>query len=68
VCTIIIPKNSADIYEIWSTKVLTSDQGSEFNNSPDTMLMEMLGIDHRLKTPYHPQVQRDAMHMLVDYY
>ena len=27
-------------------KVLTSDQGSEFNNSLDTMLMEMPGIDH----------------------
>lgn len=44
-------------------KVLTSDQGSEFNNSLDTMLMEMLGIDHSLTTPYHPQVQKDAVHM-----
>lgn len=48
-------------------KVLTSYQGSEFNNSLDTMLMEMLGIDHRLTTPYHPQVrtERDAMRVHV---
>ena len=37
-------------------RVITSDQGSEFNNSLDTELMEMLGIEHRLTTPYHPQV------------
>ena len=30
--------------------------GSEFNNFLDTELMEMLGIEHRLTTPYHPQV------------
>ena len=38
-------------------RVVTSDQGSEFNNSLDTELMDMLGIDHRLTTPYHPQVK-----------
>ena len=37
--------------------MITSDQGSEFNNSLDTELMDMLGIDHRLTTPYHPQVE-----------
>ena len=44
-------------------KVLTSDQGSEFNNSLDTLLMEMLGIDHWLTTPYHPWVCH-GVHML----
>ena len=37
-------------------KVITSDQGGEFNNSLDTELMKTMGIDHRLTTPYHPQV------------
>lgn len=40
-------------------KVLTSDQGNEFNNPRDAMLMEMLGIDHPLTTPYHPQVNAE---------
>ena len=43
-------------------RVITSDQGSEFNNSLDTELMEMLGIEHRLTTPYHPQVGMKYMH------
>ena len=43
-------------------RVITSDQGSEFNNSLDTELMEMLGIEHRLTTPYHPQVCMIYMH------
>ena len=46
-------------------KVLTSDQGSKFNNSLDTILMEMLGIDHRLTTPYHPQVRTEGCYMYV---
>ena len=37
-------------------KVITSDQGREFNNSLDTELMKTMGINHRLTTPYHPQV------------
>ena len=37
-------------------RVITSDQGSEFNNALDLRLMEMLGVEHRLTTPYHPQV------------
>ena len=37
-------------------KVITSDQGSEFNNNLDKKLMKMINIDHRLTTPYHPQV------------
>ena len=37
-------------------KVITSDQGSEFNNNLDKKLMKMMNIDHRLTTPYHPQV------------
>ena len=37
-------------------RVITSDQGGEFNNALDTELMEMMGIEHRLTTPYHPQI------------
>jgi len=37
-------------------KVLTTDQGTEFNNKLNKELMRTLGIDHRLTTPYHPQV------------
>ena len=36
--------------------VITSDQGKEFNNRPDKTLMNLLGIEHRLTTPYHSQV------------
>ena len=35
------------------SRVITSDQGSEFNNALDSRLM---GIERRLTTPYHPQV------------
>ena len=38
-------------------KVVTSDQGKEFNNALNKELMKKLGIDHRLTTPYHPQVR-----------
>ena len=34
-------------------RVVTSDQGKEFNNH----LNAELDIDHRLTTPYHPQVR-----------
>ncbi len=34
-------------------KVLTTDQGTEFNNKLNKELMRTLGIDHRL---IHPQV------------
>ena len=37
-------------------KVITSDQGKEFNNNLNKQLMVKLGVDHRLTTPYHPQV------------
>ena len=37
-------------------KVITSDQGSEFNNKLNDEFMERLKIEHRLTTPYHPQV------------
>ncbi len=37
-------------------RVITSDQGWEFHNDLDDRLMAMLGIQHRLSTPYHPQV------------
>lgn len=38
-------------------KVITSDQGGEFNNRLDAKLMKLMNIDHRLTTPYHPQVK-----------
>lgn len=34
--------------------VITSDQGSEFNNDMNAELMRSMGIDHRLTTAYHP--------------
>ena len=37
-------------------RVITSDQGREFNNELNRELAKRLGIDHRLTTPYHPQV------------
>ena len=37
-------------------KVITSDQGREFNNKMNKELMAQLNIDHRLTTAYHPQV------------
>ena len=37
-------------------KVITSDQGTEFNNQLNEELMQRLKIDHRLTTAYHPQV------------
>ena len=37
-------------------RVLTSDQGSEFNNELNKELMTLMKIDHRLTTAYHPQV------------
>lgn len=35
--------------------VLTSDQGTEFNNEVNKELTGLMGIDHRLTTAYHPQ-------------
>lgn len=37
-------------------RVITSDQGKEFDNEVNKELTNALGIDHRLTTPYHPQV------------
>ena len=37
-------------------RVITFDQDGEFHNDLDDRLMAMLGIQHRLFTPYHPQV------------
>ena len=37
-------------------KVITSDQGKEFNNELNDELAQRLGIEHRVTTPYHPQV------------
>ena len=37
-------------------QVLTTDQGTEFKNELNDELMQILGIEHRLTTAYHPQV------------
>ena len=37
-------------------RVLTSDQGTEFNNELNKELEVVMGIKHRLTTAYHPQV------------
>ena len=37
-------------------EVVTSDNGTEFNNELNTNLMKRLGIKRCLITPYHPQV------------
>ena len=37
-------------------RVITTDQGSEFNNKLNQKLMSELQIEHRLTTAYHPQV------------
>ena len=44
-------------------KVITSDQGSGFRNSVNESLMDLMGIDHRLTTPYHPQVSLHKIYM-----
>ena len=38
------------------TKILTSDNGSEFKNELDAQLAMSLGIKMIFTTPYHPQV------------
>ena len=35
--------------------VITTDQGREFHNELNKVLMGTFGIEHRLTTPYHPQ-------------
>jgi len=42
-------------------RVITTDQGSEFNNQLNKQLMSLLEIDHRLTTTYHPQVSIPAI-------
>ena len=41
-------------------KVITTDQGGEFNNDLNTELMNKLNIKHQLTTPYHPQVSMEC--------
>jgi transposase InsO family protein len=36
-------------------KILQSDNGSEFVNQINHALLKIMGIDHRLTTPYHPR-------------
>ena len=40
--------------------VIISDNGSEFNNQLNVQLMELLGNDYRLTTPYHRLVLLDC--------
>ena len=37
-------------------RLITSDQGKEFNNKLNSELMKKLNIKHVLTTAYHPQV------------
>ena len=50
-------------------RAITSDQGKEFHNELNRELARRLQIDHRLSTPYHPQVRlRVQMHLNVHVY
>ena len=49
-------------------RVITTDQGSEFNNQLNQQLMTVLEIDHRLITTYHPQVSIAATYILCTYF
>lgn len=46
-------------------RVITSDQGREFNNDLNRRMMELMGIEHRLATPYHPQVWTTDTHAAI---
>ena len=46
-------------------KVITSDQGREFHNSLNEGIMKLMGIDHRLATPHHPQVSCQSVVTVV---
>lgn len=35
--------------------VITTDQGKEFHNKFNAEMTRVLGIEHRMTTPYHPQ-------------
>ena len=48
-------------------RVITSDQGSEFNNNRDKKLMKKMKIDHCLTTPYYPQVQFPCLAVTKQY-
>ena len=37
--------------------VIVSDNGKEFDNQLNADITGLLGIQHRLITPYHPQVR-----------
>ena len=43
-------------------RVVTSDQGKEFNNLLNKEFMHLLGIKHKLTTAYHPQVLDIIVH------
>ena len=38
-------------------RMITTDQGKEFNNSLNKEFMKKLNIKHNLATAYHPQVK-----------
>ncbi len=39
-------------------QVIVSDNGGEFNNNLEKQFNKLLGIKHRLTTPYHPHNNR----------
>ena len=39
---------------VYRMQVILSDNGREFDNSLDSALADLLGLERRLTTPYHP--------------
>lgn len=44
-------------------RVILSDNGREFDNNLDSALADLLGLERRLTTPYHPQVNPNRPQM-----
>ena len=47
--------------------VIISDNGKEFDNHLNADLTSLLDIQHRLITPYHPQVRSEVIEVKRDY-
>ena len=47
-------------------RVIVSDNGKEFDNQLNADITHLLGIQHRLITPYHPQVRLLVIVMHID--
>ncbi len=43
------------MYRFGSPKRIVTDQGREFINNVNAELQALLGTDHRMTSPYHPQ-------------